>query len=247
MKTRVFIYMLLISIISCKQTENQNKISTDYKVTDLILKDIPVNILIKGELLLAKKWNDKNGENLLIVSRKGPIKETENEVELSGKERYVELFGEQYIKKGNDFKLLWDIYDSERHCTVDLWIGLLPNSIKITDLDNDGITETTMIYKLSCRGDVSPSRMKLLIHENDITMGLRGLMIPKTGIDKIDSGFEPDLSKIDTTGISESDMYKELYGRYENENDFKDNPKEFLNYAKKMWMEFVDQDDFLQL
>ena len=208
MKTRLLIYILLVSIISCRQTENQNQISTDYKVTDLTLKDIPESIIVKGKLLSAKKWNDKNGENLLIVSRKGPIKETEYEVEFSGKERYAELFGEQYIKKGDNYTLLWDIYDSERHCTIDLWIGLLPNSMKITDLDNDGITETTIIYKLTCRGDVSPSRMKLLIHENDITMGLRGLMIPKTGIDKIDSGFEPDLSKIDTSCYIAAILYR---------------------------------------
>jgi hypothetical protein len=246
MRTRLFIYILLVSIISCRQAKNQNQISTDYKVTDLTLKDIPESIIVKGEFLIAKKWNDKNGENLLIVYRKGPIKETENEVELYRKGRYAEFFGEQYIKKGDNYKLLWDIYDSERHCTVDLWIGLLPNSIKITDLDNDGITETTMIYKLTCRGDVSPSRMKLLIHENDITMGLRGSMIPKNGITRIDSGFEPNLSKIDTTGLSKFDMYKELYGRYENENDFKDKPQEFIKYAKKMWIEFVDKDEFLQ-
>jgi hypothetical protein len=246
MKTRLFIYMLLVSIISCRQAESQNQSSADYKVTDLTLKDIPESIIVNGKLLLAKKWNDKNGENLLIVSRKGPIKETEYKIEFSGNERYAELYGEQYIKKGDTYALLWDIHDFERHCHLDLWIGLLPNSTMITDLDNDGISETTLIYKLSCRGDVSPSRMKLLIHENNVKMGLRGTMMIKPKSDKLDSDFEHDLSKVDTVGLSELEKILALYGRYENEKDFKDQPHEFLKFAKEQWLKYIDKDEYLQ-
>lgn len=238
--------LLLIGLISCNQSENSKQEESRIKITDLTKNEIPDSIEINGDLLIAKKWIDKSGENILVVSRKGPIEETEYEVEFSGDERYAELFGAQYVKQGNNYKLLWDIYDFERHCPFDLWIGLLPNSTRITDLDNDNITETTLIYKMTCRSDVSPSEMKLIMHENDTKMGLRGLMILEMDKDRMGEDFEPNLSKIDTTGLTEMDMYLELFGRYENENDFKGKPKEFLKFAKGMWLEFVDKDEFLQ-
>jgi len=244
---RLLIFVIVIGVISCKQPRNQQQKNTDFKISDLTLKEIPKTIAIEGDLLLAKSWIDKNGENILVVSRTGPFKENESEDELSEDRRYAELFGKQYIMQGGDYKLLWDIYDFERHCPFDLWIGLLPNSTKITDLDNDGITETTLIYKLTCRSDVSPSRMKLLMLENDTKMGLRGLMTLKQESDIIDSEFEPDLSKVDTTGLPEFDRYLELYGRYKNAQDFSNKPEEFLKYAKDLWIEFIDQDEFLQL
>ena len=242
----LFIIAFLIGLISCNQSKNSIQGDSGIIIIDLTQNDIPESIEIKGDLLIAKKWIDKNGENILVVSRKGPIKETEYEAEFSGDERYAEIFEKQYVKEGANYKLLWDIYDFESHCPFDLWIGLLPNSTRITDLDSDSITETTLIYKLTCRSDFSPSKMKLFMHENDSKMGLRGFMILEIDKERIDENFEPDLSKVDTTGLSEMDMYLELYGRYENENDFKDKPQEFLEFAKGLWFEFVDKDEFLQ-
>jgi len=243
---KLLFLVFLIGLISCNQSKNSKQDNSGIITTDLTQNEIPKSIEIKGDLIIAKKWTDKNGENILVVSRKGPLEETEYEVEFLGDEKYAELYGVQYVKDGDSYRILWDIYDFERHCPFDLWIGLLPNSTRITDLDNDSITETTLIYKLTCRSDVSPSNMKLLMHENNIKMGLRGLMILEMDKGRINENFEPDLSKIDTTGLSDMDLYIELYGRYNNENDFKDKPKEFLEFAKSLWLEFVDKDEFLQ-
>jgi len=100
---------------------------------------------------------------------------------------------------------------------------------------------------LSCRSDVSPSDMKILIHENEVKMGLRGTMILEMDKANMDADFEPDASKIDLSDKPEIDQYMGLMGRYKNEDDFKDQPKVFLENARKLWMEFVDKDEFLQL
>ena len=221
--------------------------SIDLHVIDIPKDEIPKSIEIKGDLLIAKKWKDNNGENILILSRKGPLEENEYEVEFSGDERYAEFYGKQYLKKGNEFELLWDIYDFERHCPFDLWIGNLSNSTQITDLNNNGITETTIVYKLTCRSDISPSNMKLIMHENDTKMALRGTMILEMDKSRISDNFEYDLSKVDTTGLSEYERIIELYGRYSNENDFKNKPSEFLNFAKESWKKLVAKDEFEQL
>jgi len=265
MRKTIFIILTINLLFSCnnKTKDKEQKIEdqsvkmednvvtqdTPLKISVLNLSEneIPKLIEIKGDLLIAKRWQDDNGENILILSRKGPIKETEYEVEFSGDERYAELYGAQYLKKGNKFESLWDIYDFERHCPFDLWIGNLPNSTQITDLDNDGITETTIAYKLTCRSDVSPSNMKLIMHENDTKMALRGTMILEMDKGRITDDFEYDLSKIDTTGLSEYERINELFGRFSDENDFKNKPSVFLIFAKESWKKFVDKDGFEQL
>ncbi|CAL2078607.1 M949_RS01915 family surface polysaccharide biosynthesis protein [Tenacibaculum sp. 190524A05c] len=235
------------SISKPDESKSFQKPTSKLLVSDIPTAEIPKSIEIKGSLLVAKKWKDNNGENILILSRKGPLKETEFEVEFSGDEQYAEFYGEQYLKKDNEFKLLWDIYDFERHCPFDLWIGNLPNSTQITDLDDDGITETTITYKLTCRSDVSPSSMKVVIHENKTKMALRGTMILDMDKSRMSNDFEYDLSKVDTTGLSEYERIIELYGRYSNENDFKNKPSEFLSFAKETWKKFVGKDEFKQL
>ena len=43
----------------------------------------------------------------------------------------------------------------------------IKNAAVVTDLDQDGIAETTVQYKLACRSDVSPALMKLVMHEGE--------------------------------------------------------------------------------
>ena len=260
LKLSLLIFSLLFGFIACTQTTNQveNKqqpkpqqqppestiIPIDITPTDLTLAEIPASIKIKGDLLEAKSWTDQNGENILVVSRRGPLEEPESK--FPEIEQYAELFGEQYLKQGEEMTLLWDIYDFERNCPFDLWIGLLPNSTQVTDWDEDGITETTLIYKLGCRSDVSPSRMKLLIHENDTKMGLRGIMVLEPESNMIDATFEPNFSQLDTVGFSEFERYRGILGRYENEADFQDQPPVFLKHARSLWKEFMIEKDFSQ-
>lgn len=258
MSLRLLIIAIFFSLLACSKTENTSSQEADPPkeevpapieliVKDLQQADIPTSIELKGKFMEAKSWTDKNGENLLIVTRKGPVKQAQKEDEYSEELYSVELFGEQYIKKGDNYILLWDIYDFVRDCMSDMWLGLLPNSTQVTDWDEDGITETSLIYKLSCRSDVSPSDMKILIHENEVKMGLRGTMILEMDKDRMGENFEPDASKIDLSAKPEIEQYMELMGRYKNEDDFKDQPNIFLENARKLWMEFVDKDEFLQL
>ncbi|MDW3648902.1 MAG: hypothetical protein R8P61_17670 [Bacteroidia bacterium] len=249
---RFFLCTLLIALFSCSETEKKTKPEKPAEkatltISDLSQDNIPTSIELKGKFLEAKSWTDKNGENLLIVTRKGPFKQAHKEDEYSEELYSVELFGEQYIKKGSNYILLWDIYDFVRDCMSDMWLGLLPNSTQITDWDEDGITETSLIYKLTCRSDVSPSDMKILIHENEVKMGLRGSMILEMDKAKMGPDFDPDAAKIDMSKLPEMEQYMSLMGRYKNEDDFKEQPKVFLENARKLWMKFMDKDEFQQL
>jgi hypothetical protein len=78
-------------------------------------------------------------------------------------------------------------------------------------------------------------------------MELRGWMfLPPDMRKKITNNFEPNLSKIDTTGLKHIALATALSGRYQNENDFNNAPAVFLQFARKQWLKYCEQDKFLQ-
>lgn len=225
--------IIIVLVLTCNMGQTQN-------VMSITSEDIPLNIKVKGVFAEGYKWFDKNGCNILVLSKKGPFQESKS-INTDGSGMSVYLYAEQYIVNNDSIKLLWDIVDFETQCLFDITGDFLDNSTTITDLDNDGITETTIIYKLACRSDITPASMKILLHENGIKYGLRGTMIwtnypPFNSIDF--DKFEFNLSKI-TKSSKEYDFEYKDFGRYNNEDDFRKVPPEFINYIRKKWRAFV--------
>ena len=123
------------------------------------------------------------------------------------------MYGYHYVSSGGSFSLLWKINDFINDCMFDLTLDFIPGSLSITDLNNNGIAESTFLYKMACRSDVSPSELKLMMHENDNKYALRGNMLVKV------QGF--------TGG-----------GSYKVDKAFDSAPDGFLDYAKSQWKEF---------
>ncbi len=218
-------------------------------VKSITRKDIPRGIKVIGKLKDARSWEDKNGTNLLTVSVKGPLYEKGQEYEEGvDPEFYAILYANQYLLTKDGYKLLWSFGDSVRRCDFEMWLGIMPNSIKITDLDSNGVSETLFITNSSCRSDVTPSDMKLVLVENGNIMKLQGYMafledlseFPPIDLNK----FEPNLQKIDTKNMTKYDKENQIYGRYNNEDDFKNKPKLFFEYAKKEWLNHIKLDSF---
>jgi len=85
-------------------------------------------------------------------------------------------------------------------------------------LDGNGIAESTFLYKLGCRSDVSPNRLKLIMHEGKAKYALRGeTMVPTT------------------------DPEKKLGGQKAIDPAFRRAPKAFLDHALQQWNAFVEE------
>lgn len=190
------------------------------KADDIIMKvfdknNLPSGIKFSGKIVDGKRWVDKSGENILILTETAKKKGSKKGF---GEDDYysAELFGYQFLNRGGDYELLWKVNDFIKDCEFDLTLNHIKNSLSITDLNKNGIGESTFLYRMSCRSDVSPSELKLMMHEGSDKYAVRGRMF---------------------INIQES---KEG-GEYKVDKSFDSAPAGFLDYAKSQWKEFREE------
>jgi len=177
------------------------------------VKDFLKSLIFDGKFVAGVQWQDKNGKNAVILS------ETDEKVK-KGKGEYEddwrskELFGYHFIIKDGPAEELWKVQDFVKDCQFDITMEHMKKSLKVTDLDSNGIAETTFIYKLTCRSDVSPADMKLIMHEGKEKYAIRGEM-------------EISLPNGEEYG-----------GKMNVDKSFNKAPDAFLKYAKKHWDQF---------
>ena len=203
----------------------------EIKIEKLKINELPTEINFKGDLIEALTWNDNNGKNVFISYSIGPIIR-----EQDYGEPFVskEIFAEQYVISNNVIKLLWDITDFKKDCPMHVEVEFIPNSNSVTDLDSNGITETTIVYKYACRSDVSLADMKVLMHENNNKYGLRGHTLirawkPFNTMDL--TKYEYNLEKV-IENTTYTDNFSKYNGRYSNTNDFKNTKSNYFYYFK---------------
>lgn len=193
--------------------ETEKKSVTGVEMMQFNVSELPADIRYTGNVFAGKRWNDRNGENILILTKTGIKKKKAKHPDFEEYIQEAELFGYHYVSTGGSYSLLWKINDFVNDCPLDLTLDFIPGSLSITDLNDDGVAESTFLYKLACRGDVSPSTLKLIMHENDNKYALRGDMLVRIN------------------GFNEG-------GNYKVDKSFDSAPEGFLDFAKSQWMEF---------
>lgn len=68
----------------------------------------------------------------------------------------------------------WRIQDWVEDCPVDVITAFTDPAFQIGDADADGVLEIWVAYRLACRGDVSPSTLKVIGYEGQTKYALRG-------------------------------------------------------------------------
>jgi hypothetical protein len=83
------------------------------------------------------------------------------------------------------------------------WRVFQKNLVRLTDLNKNGIPEIWMVYKTYCKGDVSPSTMKLIMYEGKQKYAMRGSSKVRVSVKdfaggeyKFDKAFEASTSAI---------------------------------------------------
>jgi hypothetical protein len=225
----------------------------------IVAADVPVAQRLPGKLLEAWRWKDANGENLLVVYRTEILSRNERRAQTDpafrkrladpatariaeDEGRGAQLLMRQYVRKEGAYTELWRLQDSVTDCPVDLILGPASNSTAVTDLDHNGQSETTVLYALGCRGDVSPDDLKLVMHEGAAKYALRGFTVVQ--FDSIPARQRQPANPCCLGQLSKAQLAK-LYdgptegymGHYFGEADLKGKP-EFLRFARHQWQQY---------
>ncbi|HLL85354.1 MAG TPA: hypothetical protein VK420_21970 [Longimicrobium sp.] len=139
---------------------------------------IPRTMPYQGRPVVAKRWTDRLGENTLILTQTGKLRGRSCPPG-QGPCSDAEVYAYHYVRRGAAVSLLWRTADFERGCEFDLYAGFIPESVAITDLDADGVAESSFMYLLACRSDVSPATLKLIMHEGAQKYAARGSSRPR--------------------------------------------------------------------
>lgn len=146
-------------------------VSAQIKTVALDKKSIPKSIVYKGHIINAVQYTDSEGEHLMITTETGNIQDKGDETNGFLK---ADLYAYNYLIKGNQQTLTWQMHDFTITCPVDTKAQYIPNTFAVTDLNKDGKAEVWLMYLTACRGDVSPASMKIIMHEGVKKYAVRG-------------------------------------------------------------------------
>lgn len=191
-----------------------------FSVKQLDLTKLPKGIKYEGKIKTAVRWVDSLGDNISILTETGIHESKKFKHENNGRD--AELYAYHYIVKGDSAFKTWRVYDYISDCPVDIEAKFIKNSFQVTDLNKDGISEIWIMYKTVCHGDVSPCNMKIIMYHKQQKFAMRGQ------------------NKV-FDGTDEKGKNHYIGGDYTYDKAFAEGPKEFLEFAKKLWNKNIMQ------
>jgi len=178
-------------------------------VKQLDLTKLPKGIKYEGKIKTAVRWLDSLGDNIALLTETGIYQSKKFKHENDGGD--AELFAYHYIVKGDTAFQTWRVYDYISDCPVDIEAEFIKKSFQVTDLNKDGTSEIWIMYKTVCHGDVSPYDMKIIMYQGQQKFAVRGQ---------------------NKVWVSDKELYG---GDYKFDKAFSEGPKEFFEFAKKLW------------
>jgi hypothetical protein len=167
----------------------------------------------KGAVQHLYRWNDKLGDNWLVLTVTDDIpskaKTSGFDEDCDGECTDRELYAYHFL--GMD-SLTWKVQDFERACNWDNLVEYRPKSIKITDLDSNGVAEVWMMYSMTCTSDVSPRTLKLIMYQGKSKAAIRG-----------------------TSQSAKNMIDKEYGGKYSPDKQFLSLPLKLRQFGEKLW------------
>ena len=199
------LFILVLTVFISLTVFGQGQMS----VKQLDLTKIPKGIKYEGKIKTAIRWLDSLGDNIAILTETGIYQSKKFKHENEGSD--AELFAYHYLVKGDSVIRTWMVYDFISDCPVDIEANFIKNSFQVTDLNQDGVSEIWIMYKIVCHGEVSPCDMKIIMYQGQQKYAMRG-----------------------QNKVQVSD--KEFYGGdYKFDMAFNEGLKEFREFVIKMW------------
>jgi hypothetical protein len=183
------------------------------KTTPLASTSVPTHLKRMGKVKQALRYTDRTGTYAVLTSETGPVPAANPD---DGQR--ADLYAYQYqVPATGAPTLSWQVHDFVPDCPLDLEAQFLPGSLTVTDLDQNGTAEVWMVYRTTCRGDVSPSTQKIIMREGAKKYAVRGNSRIQVGAKQYDGG------------------------DYQFDAAFKAAPVAFRQQATKLWQRYMSE------
>lgn len=204
MKFHLLIIILLTALVSCTASPGETPVPMLEFKPGMINKK-----LYKGQIKEGKRWKDKRGENIVILTQTGVYW-----ADVYDATRGAKLYAYHFIKTGDStIKEIWKISEVIDECAFDVRCDFFSNSLTVTDLDNDGLAEVAFVFAKGCKSGSGPDEKKLVFYEGKDLYLIKGTTTVVKGTQK-------------------------LGGDKEVEKKFEEAPDAFLEFANKQWNKF---------
>ena len=139
------------------------------RVSPLAPSAVPAALQRSGRVVQALRYTDRTGTYTVLATESGPRPDPAAQ---SRDGQRADLYAYHYPTTGP--VPTWQVHDFVADCPLDLEARFLPKALTVTDLDQDGTAEIWLVYRTTCRGDVSPSTQKIIMHEGPRKYAVRG-------------------------------------------------------------------------
>jgi hypothetical protein len=195
---RSILILTLVFLGNC----NTQKPAT-YTSLEFSKSNLPTHLNYSGNIVKGLKWKDAEGIHYVLIT------EGENG-KICEKGYKSELHAYRYSLKADSANMDWEIKDfGENECSS---IHYLESSLILSDVDTNGVAETSFFYELS-HDCCDPLVVKYMLHVSGAKLPIRGK------IPMIEEDFPKYTKLIDT-----------IYNNY---------PPVFYKYASTRWDEFI--------
>ena len=152
------------------------------RVSPLAPAAVPAALKRSGRVVQALHYTDRTGAYTVLATEIGPRPDPAQ----GGEGQRADLYAYHYPATGA--APTWQVHDFVDDCPLDLAAQFVPKGLTITDLDQDGTAEVWLVYRTTCRGDVSPSTQKIIMYEGPRKYAVRGSSRLVLGGGKYDGG-----------------------------------------------------------
>ena len=130
---------------------------------------VPAALQRSGRVVQALRYTDRTGTYTVLATEIAPRPDPAAQ---SSDDQRADLYAYHYLATGP--APTWQVHDFVADCPLDLEARFLPKALTVTDLDQDGTAEVWLVYRTTCRGDVSPSTQKIILYEGPRKYAVRG-------------------------------------------------------------------------
>jgi len=153
------------------------------RVSPLAPAAVPAALRRSGRVVQALRYTDRTGTYTVLATEISPRPDPAAQ---SSEGQRADLYAYQYPATGA--APTWQVHDFVDDCPLDLEARFLPKALTVTDLDQDGTAEVWLVYRTTCRGDVSPSTQKIIMYEGPRKYAVRGTSRIALGAGQYDGG-----------------------------------------------------------